>query len=97
MGRTNKKQGLSPSFPQKWEKQIRKIIREELQEALVYHPHLTKEQILDNHQMMQWLHISRGTLARLRNEGLPYHRIGRKICYHKSEVEQFFKGSGPAL
>ncbi|WP_354142502.1 helix-turn-helix domain-containing protein [Bradyrhizobium sp. NP1] len=45
----------------------------------------------------KYLQLSRSTLAkwRMRNEGPPYHRCGRRlIYYYKSEIDTWLTGCG---
>ena len=46
------------------------------------------EEWLDNQDVIQMLKISKRSLQTYRDSGkLPYHRIGNKILYRRSEIE----------
>jgi len=52
----------------------------------------TVHEWLDNQDIMQMLHISSRTLQRLRKSGMiTYSKIGKKIYYRRSDVEQMLK------
>ena len=47
---------------------------------------------LDNQNVMQMLHISPRTLQTLRSNGiLPFSRIGNKLFYRRTDIQQILK------
>jgi hypothetical protein len=47
---------------------------------------------LDDQDIMQRLHMSKGTIRNLRKTGLlPFHKIGRKIYYDESDFMEMMR------
>ena len=54
--------------------------------------HNELEQFMDNDSLCKTLHISKSTSQRLRDSGkLPYFKDGRKILYHKGEIQKYIE------
>lgn len=49
------------------------------------------EKLLTDKELQEKLSLSRSTLLRLRNQGLPYKKINRSIRYDEKEVRQWLK------
>ena len=49
-------------------------------------------EFLTNKAVMEYLDLSRPTLQRMRNDGrLPFSKIGRKVFYRRSDVEEMLE------
>ena len=55
-------------------------------------PTINLEELLDDQDIMQLLHISPRTLQTLRSNGtIPHTRLGRKIYYRRQDIENILR------
>jgi Helix-turn-helix domain len=52
---------------------------------------INSTELLTNSEAADFLRSSTVSLWRLRKEGLPFHRINRKLLYRRSELEAFLQ------
>ena len=52
---------------------------------------MSDEKLLTQKEAMSYLRISLETLAKLRREGLPFVKLGKKVLFKKSDLDAFIE------
>ena len=72
------------------------IVSASVQDALEIVQH--SKEWLTNPEALEFLHISRPTLQRLRSSGkLPFSKVGAKLYYRRADIEALFVASGAGV
>lgn len=74
---------------------LSQLISEAVRKEFLQKPTETRQEtntVLTNRQAMKYLHVSRSTLQRWRQEGkLPYRKVKGKILYTKDDIDQLLE------
>lgn len=71
---------------------VSKAVRREFEAHQSLSDNDSQNEVFTNRQAMEYLHVSRSTLQRWRNEGkLPYRKIQGKILYTREDIESMLE------
>ena len=55
-------------------------------------PRIPQKDVLTNREAMEYLGLSRPTLARLRRDGrLPYYKVGKSVFYRRDDIAEMIR------